>query len=420
MAIPVRYFRTSLTGGTDFCLDNIDGSRLNNGDTAIVVASGVSYEYWLNASSGATENSPLVITPDTNSGNKRWLLVDITANNYSGRNAIINGDFNIWQRGTSFAAIVNNAYAVDRFQYGLSGAAVHTLSQDTDVPTQVQSGHKSNYSLKVDCTTVDASIAAADYVMIIQNIEGYNFAPFMGKTATLSFWVKATKTGIYCVSFVNSALDRSYIVEYTIYTTNTWEKKTITLTFSDSAGTWNYTTGIGLRLFWQLVTGSNHQGASNVWNTTSVWATSNQVNACDSTDNNFWLSQVQFELGSVATPFEYEQFGDTLVKCQRYYEKSYNHADAPATSTENGAIQFTDPLAAGENFLRYCVAKRAAPTMTGYSTTGAAAKFRDLTSGADFDIIFSDIGESGCHVSFATSGAADELKAYHYTASAES
>jgi len=74
MAIPVRYFRTSLTGGTDFCLDNIDGSRLNNGDTAIVVASGISYEYWLNASSGAAESSPTVISPDTNAGNKRWIL----------------------------------------------------------------------------------------------------------------------------------------------------------------------------------------------------------------------------------------------------------------------------------------------------------------------------------------------------------
>jgi len=79
MAIPVRYFRTSLTGGTDFCMDNIDGARLNDGDTCVVVAAGVKYEYWLSASSGATENSPLVISPDTTDGNKRWLLVSAVA-----------------------------------------------------------------------------------------------------------------------------------------------------------------------------------------------------------------------------------------------------------------------------------------------------------------------------------------------------
>ena len=334
------------------------------------------------------------------------------------KNAIINGDFNIWQRGTSFVAPTSMQMA-DRFRYDKAGAMVHTVSRDTDVPTQVESGHKSNYSLKVDCTTIDAAIAVDDFINITQMVEGYNFAPFMGKTATLSFWVKAVKTGIYCVSFRNSVSDRSYIVEYTINAASTWEKKTITLTFSDSGGTWDYTNGIGLNMCWTLACGSTYQGTADTWNAANNVATSNQVNGVDSTDNNFWLAQVQLELGSVATDFEYRQFGDELARCQRYYEKSYNYDVAPATSDEGGSIQLNDPVAAGHTSVRFAVHKRVAPTTSGYSTTGASGKYRDLTSGADFDITVSDVGCSGFHVAFAASGAADELKGFHYTSDAE-
>ena len=240
------------------------------------------------------------------------------ANLQGNKNAIINGDFNIWQRGTSFAAIANAAYSADRCKYEKGGDMVHTISQDTDVPTQSESGHKSNYSLKVDCTTIDASIDAGDYVFVSQNIEGYNFAPFVGKTATLSFWVKAVKAGIYCVAFQSYNADRSYVVEYTINAASTWEKKTVTLTFDYSGGTWDYTNGVGVKVKWVLACGSTYQGVADTWNSAIDLATSNQVNGVDSTDNNFWLAQVQFELGSVATDFEYRQIGDELARCQRY------------------------------------------------------------------------------------------------------
>ena len=75
MTIPQLFFRTSLTGGGDFALDGIDGNRLSNGDACHVsTLLGGLYDYWLNASSGAAESSPDVISPDTNAGNKRWIL----------------------------------------------------------------------------------------------------------------------------------------------------------------------------------------------------------------------------------------------------------------------------------------------------------------------------------------------------------
>ena len=174
-------------------------------------------------------------------------------------NAVINGNFNIWQRGTSFAAIASNTFFTDRFRYDKGGTMVHTITRETDVPTVAQSNQKSNYSMKIDCTTAQGSIGASDKTHIHQTIEGYNFVPFVGKTATLSFWVKATKTGIYCVSFRSSTNDRSYIAEYTVNTTDTWEKKEVILTFDYSGGTWDYINGRGLNIAWMLVCGTNFQ-----------------------------------------------------------------------------------------------------------------------------------------------------------------
>ena len=235
------------------------------------------------------------------------------------RNIIINGNFNIWQRGTSFAAIANATYAPDRFFYEKTGAMVHTITRDADVPTQAQSGLKSLYSMKVDCTTVDASIAAGDFCNLVQRIEGYNFSQLEGNTGTISFWVKATKTGTYCVSVISGSSDRSYVSEYTVSVADTWEKKTATIVFNYSGGGWNYSTGIGLQVKWALATGSNYQGVADTWNSAQDTGTSNQVNACDSTSNNFFLSQVQLEVSPTATPFEHKTYGQELYECKRYF-----------------------------------------------------------------------------------------------------
>lgn len=350
------------------------------------------------------------------------------ANLQGNKNAIINGDFNIWQRGTSFAAISHNTYNVDRFIYNNITAAVQTLSRDTDVPTQSESGHKSNYSLKLDCTTEDTSVAVSDFIDIAHRMEGYNFAPFVGKTATLSFWVKAVKEGIYCVAFKSSNSDRSYIAEYTISSASTWEKKTITLTFDYTGGTWDYTTGIGLHIIWTIMTGTNYHGAADTWLSANNSVTSNQVNGVDSTDNNFWLAQVQFELGSVATDFEYRNIGTELARCQRYYEKSFDQGTAPAQNTTiyNGILQWVQVVAASTGqagpTIHYKVAKRAVPTLVTYSPTAATAEPNDASVGS-FCSAFTVVGqgENSVIFTYTTAGGSSvgDRNSVHWSASAE-
>ena len=193
---------------------------------------------------------------------------------------------------------------------------VCTVTQSTDVPNNT---FQSSY--KVDVTTVDSSIAAGDFAEIYHKIEGYNVRDLIGTTFTLSFWVKSSKTGIHCASFRNTGTpDRSYVQEYTITTANTWEYKTITVTGGlITAGTWNWTNGLGLVVTFNLASGTTFHTTGSAWQTGNFNATANQVNVMDNTANDFFLTGVQLEPGTVATPFERRSYGQELALCQRYY-----------------------------------------------------------------------------------------------------
>ncbi|CAB4164292.1 hypothetical protein UFOVP831_21 [uncultured Caudovirales phage] len=243
-------------------------------------------------------------------------LADLQSN----RNAIINGDFNVWQRGTSFTSVAHATYTADRWLYLKSGSMVHDITWSSDVPTVAQAGRLFSNSLKIDCQTVDSSIAASDYAAIRQRIEGHNFIPLAQKEITVSFWVKATKIGVYSIHLINGGNDRSCIKEINVNASNTWEYKTLTFPASPATGTWNYAGGIGLQLGFTLASGTTFQTTKDTWQTGSFFATANQVNACDSTSNDFLIAGVQLEAGSVATPFEYRTIQQELSLCQRYFE----------------------------------------------------------------------------------------------------
>tara|TARA_R110000803_G_scaffold97965_2_gene166111 strand:+ start:835 stop:2505 length:1671 start_codon:yes stop_codon:yes gene_type:complete len=246
-------------------------------------------------------------------------------------NLVINGDFNSWQENTSFAAIASATHVADLFQYSETGATVHTVSRVTDVPTLAESGHLSNYALKIDCTTntdgdgvnpATDAIAAGDYAVFYYRIEGYDFQAIAQKAFTISFWHKHTKIGTYCVAVKNAATsDRSYVGEYTQTTTDTWEKAVIHVTASPSGGSsWNYTTGIGLTVLFPIFSGTTyHVSAADAWETGNFYATSSQVNAADSTANNMIFSQVKIEKGTIADPqFVGIPIADETAKILRY------------------------------------------------------------------------------------------------------
>lgn len=274
------------------------------------------------------------------------------------QNAIIGGSLDVWQGATSFAAIAHATKLRNGFTYLKSGTMVHTAARNTDVP--VPSDGLPNYSVFLDCTTADADIAAGDYCQFRHCMEGYIFKHLKGRTATLSFWVKAHKTGIYCVAFHSSNGDRSYIAEYTVNVADTWELKTITLTFNASGGTWDYINGIGLNISWSLACGSTYHGAAGSWLTGAYSATANQVNGVDSVDNDFRIAWIGLFEGAVKTDFAYRPYAQELALRKRYYHE------------EGGGIAYEAPGIVGviaattqaDMANRFPVEMRTAPTIT--------------------------------------------------------
>ena len=238
------------------------------------------------------------------------------------RNIVIGGCMRVAQRGTSFT--LGNAsakYPVDRFfvQDVNSSSGEATVSQSTTAPTDFKN------SLKIDVTTADTALVADDQYKIEHRIEGQdiahlNFGTSSAKIVTLSFYIRSNKTGNTQVGLMNSANNRAYVATFTIDSANTWERKEITIA-GDQSGTWLDTNGIGLRLRWGSY-GSTYQTSSvNQWVGSNVISRNDSpINFFDSTDNELYITGVQLEVGSVATPFEHRSFGEELASCQRYFQ----------------------------------------------------------------------------------------------------
>jgi hypothetical protein len=163
--------------------------------------------------------------------------------------------------------------------------------------------------------------------MLQHKVEGFNSADFAWGSAsaasvTLSFWVRSSITGTYSVKLGNSASDRFYIATYTISAANTWEQKTITLA-GDTSGTWLTDNSTGIEIRFGMAIGSSFTSS-----TIGSWAAGGSFGATTASNNwigtngaTFYITGVQLEAGSVASPFERRDYGRELIMCQRYYSR---------------------------------------------------------------------------------------------------
>ena len=321
------------------------------------------------------------------------------------RSKIINGKMDIAQRGTTVAiGGFANGYTLDRFYVeNLTGAGL-SVSQQADAPSDREFVN----SLRVTVVAADVSTNSTESCVLQQKIEGYNVRDLYGRTFTLSFRVRSSKTGIHCVAFGN-AVNRSYVAEYTINAANTWETKSITLPggLDTTTASWNWVNGIGLIVKWALAAGSFSQGASDTWlNATNTCATANQVNCFDTVGNIFAITGVQLEVGETATSFEHRSYGSELSLCQRYYEQvNYPAFYLPGTPA---TIMYIPVLLK--------TTKRATPTITlpasanqGYNSGGSPitpTTWATVSANVDsFSINIAAPSLGGCTGSVATASA---------------
>ena len=233
-----------------------------------------------------------------------------------GANVVINGEMMIAQRGTS-AVTTDGAYPVDRFQQNMTGAGLISSQQSSTVPA----GYKN--SLDASVNSADLAKTSSDDYSLSYAVEGYDVAHlgFGGSDAqqvTLTFQVRSSETGTFCVSFRNEAKNRSYVAEYSISSADTWEEKTVTLT-GDTSGTWDSDNTTGLIITWDLGSGSDFNATAGSWTGSDKTNTTNQVDWIGTSSATFYLTGVKLESGSSSTAFPHDSYKDVLSHCQRYY-----------------------------------------------------------------------------------------------------
>lgn len=262
------------------------------------------------------------------------------------QNAIINGDMDIWQRGTFFGDVQNFQYTADRFMFeqGNNVTAHGTILQkpqsaSTDmVPTVFQCGRYINNSLQYVVTATQAVLAANDYAMITQVVEGYTFRPLAFQPMTLSFWVNTNKSGVYSVAIRNEAADTSYVTAFTVTAISAYSRFCLRLPPTVDGATWNFDTQAGLRVTWTLAAGVNLTTTPDTWTADNVVAVPTQVNLLDTAFNYFNLAAVELKRGWDDTPVAQRQYGEELALCQRYYWRGLPFAEIGGQCFADNAV----------------------------------------------------------------------------------
>ena len=296
---------------------------------------------------------------------------------FSNRNLIINGAMQVAQRGTQTSLTTGGNYGgCDRWKLEISNLGTWTLGQDsTDAPKDKGFAN----CLKLDCTTADASPAAGDLLILQHPIEGYlcnqlAYGQSTAKSVTLSFWCKAEINGWSSgtKSFVAELQAGSTTYEsgnlITLTTNDTWQKVTCTFPGMTGQAIASSTTDLGLMINLWLDAGTNYTSGT----LSTSWSNKSSADRCPGTtlglgahtDNNFFMTGVQLEIGDVATDFEHRSYADELIRCKRYCEVILEGTGSGAYMSNTVAYTTNQMY----SIFRFSVEKRATPTLV--QTTG--------------------------------------------------
>lgn len=352
-------------------------------------------------------------------------------------NLVINGDMTLDQRGSGTAAVTCDSltvYGPDRFNCTENAATGDlTISQ-----TSVTAG-TAPYTLGLQkaaklLATTGVTLGTAENIQISYKLEGYDFAPIAKKTATMSFWVRATKTGAACFNIRNQGVNRTFVKQYTIAAADTWQEVSIPINFGTgtASGTWNYATDNGLRIVFAGAFGTDLDDGTD-----GAWVSSNEQGTAACQTNNLLaatndyveITGVRLTEGAQKVPFVRAGGGTyaaELALAQRYFWKTFAQGTAPAQNVEIGttltAHSIATPAGSYSAYwsIPFPVVMRATPTITFYNPQATNANCRNF-----------NVGDSGAAGNVNTSAsllqircgqngeAVNALVMVHVTASAE-
>jgi len=290
------------------------------------------------------------------------------------KNRIINGDMRIDQRNAG-ASVTPTAtvYGLDRWKMGAPAASKYSFQQNAASVTPPV-----GFTNYLGITSLSSyTISSTDTFLAFQFIEGYNTADLSwgtanAKTVTLSFWVRSSLTGTFGGCLGNGNATRSYPFTYTISSANTWEQKTITIA-GDTSGTWLTTTSIGIALYLGFGVGSTYSGTAGAWASAEYYGATGATSVVGTNGATWYITGVQLEVGSTATPFERRMYGTELNLCYRYYWQQ--------AANQSG----TRPLGIGsyllssyiEWFAQFPVEMRAVPSLVSATVTDGYEIYRN-------------------------------------------
>jgi hypothetical protein len=273
--------------------------------------------------------------------------------------------------GASVTPTSSGNYNLDRWKTILTQASKFSIQRNAGSVTP-----PTGFINYAGITSLSAySVVSSDIFSFAQAVEGLNVTDLdwgtaNAKTVTISFWVRSSLTGTFSVTLSNASQARSYPATYTISAANTWEYKTITVA-GDTSGTWLTTNGIGVWLFFNLGSGSTFSATANAWGAGEIYAATGATSVVGTNGATFYITGVQLEVGSVATPFEQRLYGTELALCQRYLPMFTNSGNSATAWLGSGTAPNTTAV---EILINFPVTPRVPPT--GLTITAAASNYR--------------------------------------------
>lgn len=319
------------------------------------------------------------ITLDTNGQATLNGLAYPTSGSLSGRSRIINGSMMIDQRNAGASVTPSGSgsgdYTLDRWVYQSDLSGKISVQQSTVAPAGF------THSLLATSLSAYTPISTSRYI-IGQRLEGFNTADLNWGSASalsviLSFRVRSSLTGTFGGTVFNNDGTRNYGFTYTINAANTWETKTVSIP-GDTSGTWSTANSTGIQINFSLGVGSSLSASAGSWGTTNIYGVTGQVNLVGTNGATFYITGVQLEAGSVATPFERRSYGQELALCQRYYYRITRNASVDIRIGVGQAIG----TGTGDYMVQYPVTMRDSPTALEQS--GTAADYQVLSSNGSF------------------------------------
>jgi len=323
------------------------------------------------------------------------------ASPYVLKNRIINGAMVIDQRnaGASVSIQTSTGYTLDRWTAVTSQNSKYSVQQNAGSVTP-----PAGFTNYIGVTSSSAyAVTSGDYMFLAQYIEGYNvadldFGKSTAKTITISFWVRSSLTGTFGGVIGNNDQNRTYPFTYTISVANTWEQKTITIA-GDTTGTWNTTNSTGLAIRFGLGVGSTYLGTAGLWSSSQLFSATGATSVVGTSGATFYITGVQLEQNTSATPFERRLYNQELANCQRYYLKLNSGAQTTYTSFGVGVAYSTTGSSITVN---YPVQMRGLPT---YNYGGSLR----LVGSAGITVTSSNLGNTSYLSSYVTAIVASGL-----------